>query len=411
MRPPSDPSSSTGVRPCFLVPHLRAFLHDQVWPLATMEKPALALVRYNPLVRLAQVPGLRRRLSGMRKYSSSSLVPPDPPLGLAVRLLRAVYLRSDGHNPWLGRRLGRKAIPLVRRAGSNLLHAHFVTPFGLAGATVKAELGLPLVITAHGYDVYDAPFRSAEWLAATQEALSAADHVITVSDRNRELLSGKLGVAPSKVTVIPNGFDPAKFHPRDKGVCRRQLGLADGRKVVLCVANLVPIKGHADLLEAFVQVHKETGALLVLVGDGPLRGPLEVQAKRLGLEADVRFVGAVPHDEVPVWMGAADLFVLASHDEGQPTVLSECAGMRLPFVATDVGGTADVRRRTGIGELVPAHAPFQLAAAIARALETTPLEGKAVHELEWPKIAATIHGIHESVLDSGKPYMKIGRGI
>ena len=124
---------------------------------------------------------------------------------------------------------------------------------------------------------------------------------------------------------------------------RRTLGLPPDRKILLAVGNLVEVKGHRYLVEAMAEVVKERqDVLCVIVGSGPLRGRLERQVRALGLEEHVRFVGGKPHEEIPIWMNACDVFVLPSLNEGNPTVMFECLGSWRPFVGRDVGGVREI---------------------------------------------------------------------
>ncbi|WP_297486551.1 glycosyltransferase family 4 protein [Thermococcus sp.] len=256
----------------------------------------------------------------------------------------------------LGNNFFKAALKVIKKEGLefDIIHAHFTWPSGYAGALLKKSLGKPLVVTGHGYDVYDLPFRDKTWFRGVKFALDSADHVITVSNRNREILVEKLGVPVGKVSVIPNGFDSNLFKPLDKAKAKRKLGLPLDKKIVLNVANLVPVKGHEFLVRAMVDVLKvRRDILLVVVGDGPLRGKLEGLVKKLGLSEYVKFVGARPHDEIPLWMNAADLFVLPSLREGNPTVMFEALGVGLPFVGTSVGGVPEVIKSEDYGLLCP----------------------------------------------------------
>lgn len=275
-----------------------------------------------------------------------------------------VYFPRSLYIPWpLYRRFGLGSLyydtrceavdRLIREKGIefDLIHAHFVWPSADIGRHLKERYSVPLVVTAHGYDAYELPFLNEIWEGRARAALNAADAIITVSRKNEECIR-RLGVT-KPVHVIPNGFRSDLFYPRDQTECRRALGLPLDRKILLTVGNLVEVKGHRYLIEAMAGVVKERqDVLCVIVGSGPLKGKLERQIKSLGLEDYVRLVGARPHEEIPLWMNACDVFVLPSLNEGNPTVMFECLGCGGPFVGSDVGGVPDIITSSVYGSLV-----------------------------------------------------------
>jgi glycosyltransferase involved in cell wall biosynthesis len=163
------------------------------------------------------------------------------------------------------------------------------------------------------------------------------------------------GVPPSKITVIPNFADDALFETPPvalRAETRSLLGIRPEQHVIVCVANLRPVKNHALLLDALAGTMAVLpGVLLLLVGDGPARGALERRAKELLLSDQVIFLGQ-RHD---AWRyhAAGDLSVLSSVSEGFPNALVEAQALGVPVVATAVGGVADVVVDKVTGLLVP----------------------------------------------------------
>ena len=127
--------------------------------------------------------------------------------------------------------------------------------------------------------------------------------------------------------------------------------LERGEKVVLFVGNLVPVKGPDRLLAAMRRVVNgdslivnggEPSAKLILLGDGPMRNRLMRQARQLGIAEHVCFLGSRSHDEVALWMNAADCLCLPSRSEGMPNVVVEALASGLPVAATDVGNVREL---------------------------------------------------------------------
>jgi glycosyltransferase involved in cell wall biosynthesis len=139
--------------------------------------------------------------------------------------------------------------------------------------------------------------------------------------------------------------------------------------MILAVGRLSKEKAQIDLLHAFRKLsamHAEIKARLVIVGDGPERGPLEEAAASLGIGDRVVFTGEVR--DVEVYYAAANVLVNPSHSEGSPYVLLEAMAAKLPIVATAVGGVPEMVENNQTALLVPASDPSALANAIARVL-------------------------------------------
>jgi len=201
--------------------------------------------------------------------------------------------------------------------------------------------------------------------------LAHTDALLVVSKKQKENFLLVFGQHfHSKIFTIPNGFDSRLFRPMDKALARKQLDLPQDKKIILNVANLVPVKGHKYLIEAMERVVKvRNDVVLIIVGDGSLRKDLERHVKKLNLEEHVKLVGAKPHSEIPLWMNAADVFVLPSLSEGNPTVMFEALGVGLPFVGTAVGGVPEIIISEEYGLLCPLADPECIAEKILIALD------------------------------------------
>ena len=203
------------------------------------------------------------------------------------------------------------------------------------------------------------------------------DHVTAVSHATSASHLGAGMVSKNNLSVLGNGIDLAAWRPdaRARSAKRRELGLAD-EFLWLAVGRLNPVKDYSTLLDAFARA-PETARLLV-AGAGPLHGELVRQAKRLGLQQCVRFLGYQP--KVEPWMQAADGFVLSSRYEGLPMVLLEAGACGLPVAATDVPGTREVIVNGETGWLARAGDAGDLAKAMARVMQMPPEERRAMGE-------------------------------
>ncbi len=245
----------------------------------------------------------------------------------------------------------------------DLVHSHFTWSAGYVGAKLKEKYDVPFIVTAHGYDVYDLPFRDSDWNKKVEYVLNSADHIITVSKSNSDCID-KLDVS-TPVTVLPNGYDSNKFYPRSQKDCRDQLDLPQDRSIILTVGNLEKVKGHKYLIEAMQELIKcRTDVLCYIVGSGQLDNKLKRQIDEAGLNAHVKLIGGKPHEEIPLWMNACDVFVLPSLNEGNPTVMFECLGCGKPFIGTKVGGIPEIIMSEDYGLLVEPEKPDELAEMI-----------------------------------------------
>ncbi|WFN34980.1 glycosyltransferase family 4 protein [Methanogenium sp. S4BF] len=250
----------------------------------------------------------------------------------------------------------------------DLVHAHFVWPSAKIAQLLKKKYHVPCVVTAHGYDVYELPFRDQIWQRRVEIALNSIDRIITVSKKNQTCLE-KIRIT-TPVTVIPNGFSDDLFYPRDRDECRKILGLPRDKKIILTVGNLVDVKGHRYLIEAMERLSKQRADMFcVIVGSGFLQSALEEQIEATRMEESVFLAGGKPHEEIPLWMNACDVFVLPSLMESFGIVQIEAMACGKPVVGTCNGGSEELILPDKNGLLCSPRDPECLAAAIANSLE------------------------------------------
>lgn len=165
--------------------------------------------------------------------------------------------------------------------------------------------------------------------------------------------------------VIRNGIDFTEIDAvRPANLVEEFPALADASEVVVNVANLLPHKGHSDLLKAWAKViDQHPDARLLCIGaDGGLGSALNDQARRLGIAKHVVFAG--PREDVISLVKGADFAVHASHDEGFPNAVMEYLACGKYVVATDAGGTREAVDKLGLGIIVPARKSKELAEAL-----------------------------------------------
>ena len=247
----------------------------------------------------------------------------------------------------------------------DVVHAH--SPVAAIGARLVVR-SLPrrrrprLVTTDHS--LWDGHVRSTRWADTATWRLDDA-HVAVSRAVHASLPRG----LRARTEVVLHGIDAAQVEAdgRDREAVRAELGLDPDALVVGTVANLRPVKGYPDLLEAAAQVlRKLPDVRFVTIGQGPQAAAVHALHARLGLGDGVRLLGH-RRDAVRV-MGACDVFCLASHHEGLPVALMEALALGLPVVATGVGGVTEVVDSGREGLLVPPGRPDELAAALLEVL-------------------------------------------
>ncbi|WP_189524597.1 glycosyltransferase [Mesorhizobium sp. M8A.F.Ca.ET.161.01.1.1] len=177
-----------------------------------------------------------------------------------------------------------------------------------------------------------------------------------------------------RIRVIPNGLDLSRFddivHRRDE--TRRRLGLSQDEVGIIIVANLIPYKGHRDLIQAFALASESRPNLkLFMAGQDRGIGPgLAEEARRLGVGSKVHALGS--QSEVPGLLAGMDVGVIASHEEGFCNALMEKLAAGLPVVATNVGGNPEAISGMPGCVLVKPRDPADLARGLLAVLDRLP---------------------------------------
>lgn len=296
----------------------------------------------------------------------------------------------------------------------DVIHSHHAfTPLSLKAVKAGRNFRKATLLTTHSISL---SHESSLWKALgltfplLGHYLSFPHRIIAVSNAAKAFIEH---FTDSPVEVIPNGVDDEVFRPISEGEkekVKEELSI-EGR-VVLYVSRMSPRKGAHVLLNAFQRVLKEVdNAILVMVGSGEMLPILKAQAKFLGIEDRVRFMGYVPSKLLPKLYASADVFVLPSITaEAFGIVVLEAMASGVPVVATTVGGIPEVIKESGSGILVSPGDEAELAKAIVDILSEEDFARKlgeagrrAVEEkYSWKVVASKIEKAYEEVLSSLK---------
>ena len=236
--------------------------------------------------------------------------------------------RSSQHRLNILLNLG-KVRNLVRKINPDILHAHYVTSYGLAGAISGRH---PLVITAWGSDVLVRPEKSWAYRQIVRFALKRADLITSMADHMTQHLVEKGYAQAQKIVTLPFGVDTEIFNPN-----RRSSPTTHDSSLIVSTRRLdrgldvhVFIRAAPHVLESCGRVR------FAVAGDGPLRAELEELANDLGIASHIEFLGAITHQDMSKLLGEADVFVSTSPSDGNNISLNEAMACGAFPVATDI---------------------------------------------------------------------------
>lgn len=200
------------------------------------------------------------------------------------------------------------------------IYGHFIYPSGMCAVDLGEMFNIPSFI-AYGECSPD-EYKSID-KKLVQEKLKKTSGIISVSTQNlRELISSNLVSRKDHIGVFPNGIDKGRFYKVEKESARKQLGLDNNIFIVAFVGLFIRRKGIHNLSAALNLIDD---VYSIFIGDGPE----EPQCK------NILFKGSVPHDEVYLYLNAADIFVLPTQAEGCCNAIIEAMACGLPIVSSD----------------------------------------------------------------------------
>ncbi|MCJ2055398.1 glycosyltransferase family 4 protein [Methylobacterium sp. J-048] len=245
---------------------------------------------------------------------------------------------------------------LLRRWRPDVVHAHMMTSAVLAWPACKLTR-VALVTTVHN------EFEKGAILMGLGNRVIAVSAAVAKSMQKR-------GISAARIDVVLNGtIGSARMTGRS------EVPKALDHPAIVFVGGLHPRKGLPDLLQAFDAVHAQHPAVrLYVVGDGPTLHTYAQMAREMASAAAISFTG--PQDDPYPWMLGADIFVLPSHADPAPLVLSEAREAGCAVIATRVDGIPELLGQGVSGILVPPRAPDKIADAL-RMLVTDPSQLQA----------------------------------
>ena len=255
-----------------------------------------------------------------------------------------------------------------------VLVSHFA-PYGLA--LLRAARRYPLVVHFHGPWSTESRNEGRGWLsmrvrnALERRVYLRAERCIVLSRAFAKVLEYDFGVAPERITVIPGGVDVAHFSKQvPRAAAREALGWAADTPTVLTVRRLVRRTGVDRLIAAVPTLRARVpGVRVMIAGTGPEREALEEQARALGVQDAIRFLGFVPEEQLPLLYRAADLSVVPSISlEGFGLVVPESLAAGTPVLVTPVGGLPETVEGLAVALVLSDSSAHAIADGLAEAL-------------------------------------------
>lgn len=255
---------------------------------------------------------------------------------------------------------------IVERHKIDVIHCHGIKP-NLYAILAARRSKVALVSTCHSW-IFNS---KKDWVVSALERcfLRGVDQVVAVSDHLLPPL-GRFGV---RAEVIANGIDLKPFRNQDPEFRRRMNW--SGRPVIGAIGRLCPGKGLQFLLRAAPEVLKQNpSALFVLVGDGEERHTLEADAKSLGIQDSVCFMGV--RSDIPEMVSSMDILAMPSLYEALPMALLEAMAAGLAVVASGVGTIPSVIQEGVNGMIVSPGDAHGLAGALCELLKNKELRSE-----------------------------------
>lgn len=240
------------------------------------------------------------------------------------------------------------------------VHCNWATYPATVGMLIQQWSGIPFSVTAHAYDIHMMP-----WMLPAK--LEASKFFVTCADYNRRYLSSMCSPeAASRIVLNYHGTNLQRFQPGPRSP-------GDDFRVV-SVGWFKEYKGFHFIVDAIARlVAQGVNARLHLAGDGPQRGYLEEQAKRLGIADRVVFHGYMDHDRLVSLYRDCDAFAMGSiemtnfgRQDVIPNVIAEAMAVGLPVVSTKMGGIPELVEEGVSGMMVPQRDPAAMAEALGR---------------------------------------------
>ncbi|HEY6089854.1 MAG TPA: N-acetyl-alpha-D-glucosaminyl L-malate synthase BshA [Gemmatimonadaceae bacterium] len=259
---------------------------------------------------------------------------------------------------------------VVRTHGLELLHCHYAIPHATSAWIAREMLretdeDVTLITTLHGTDI-TVVGQDPSFYPITKFSIEKSDRITAVSRYLQDETCRAFGCEGLEIDVIHNFIDP-DIYDREKypPLLKNQFG--PSRPILMHISNFRTVKRVRDVIRIYAEVNRELPSVLVMVGDGPDRPAAEEEARILGVEDSVSFLGKL--DQIAPLLAAADLFLLPSQSESFGLSALEGLASGVPVIGSNAGGLPEVVRDGETGILCPVGDISGMAAAALEILQ------------------------------------------
>ncbi|HRI22153.1 MAG TPA: N-acetyl-alpha-D-glucosaminyl L-malate synthase BshA [Panacibacter sp.] len=238
--------------------------------------------------------------------------------------------------------LASTMVDVINNHDLDLLHVHYAIPHASAAYMArqivkKSGRRIPFITTLHGTDI-TLVGKDKTYEPVVTFSINESDAITAVSNNLREETFRYFKIT-KEIEVIYNFVDVKRFSKKPIDAFRQVIA-PKGEKILVHASNFRKIKRVNDVIKIFAGVRKEMPAKLLMIGDGPERSPMEVLAKELGVQEDVRFVGK--QEQIEEILLVSDLFLLPSEYESFGLAALEAMAARVPVISTNTGGLPEI---------------------------------------------------------------------
>jgi N-acetyl-alpha-D-glucosaminyl L-malate synthase BshA len=288
----------------------------------------------------------------------------------------------------------------------DLLHVHYAIPHSIAAMLAQQMIApkrrLPFITTLHGTDITLVGV-DPSYFPITKFSIEKSDGITSISHDLKRQTVEVFGIS-NEIRVIHNFINCDLYRPTEDRIAAAAYAPL-GEKLLIHVSNFRPVKRVLDCIRILAEVRKHTPAHLLMVGDGPDRGPAEHLTRELKLTPHVTFMGKQNHVErlIPL----AHVLLMPSEMESFGLVALEAMACGVATVGTSVGGVPEliVNGENGFMEAVgdiPAQAARVTALLTDDALHrriTIAGRGRAMDQFSTEKIIPQYENYYEDVLN------------
>ncbi|GAB2549269.1 N-acetyl-alpha-D-glucosaminyl L-malate synthase BshA [Rufibacter soli] len=238
--------------------------------------------------------------------------------------------------------LASKMVDIVQFEHLDVLHVHYAIPHASAAYMAKQILRtkgiqIPVITTLHGTDI-TLVGKDASYEPVVTFSINQSDAVTSVSEDLRRETYEYFSIEKD-IVVIPNFINLERFQKQRKEHFKSAIA-PQGEKLLVHTSNFRGVKRIGDVIKIFSKVREQIPSKLILVGDGPERPKMENLCRKLGVSADVRFLGKL--EAVEELLSIADVFLMPSEKESFGLAALEAMACEVPVISSNAGGLPEL---------------------------------------------------------------------